>query len=893
MSGPVGKLADPKELHQRIDPVADLPEIVERPVEAGRPVEIDRVILDVPTQFDPREAAGNQELEHPAPDPLQFDNLLGLLPAVGFPHGLLQLERNDPGLLVVRADGTRPQGQRHAGDELAVIGRNLQSLDLHGVGLGAAAELFRHSHRSVGQKIPELALTTSRQPQKPLCPFGIAEPEIACCCTMFDGVGVEGEHAARRYRVDPVIVAEAVQRRDLIEVENLQVGAQQADVLVVEFGFPAFMIQDRDAAVHRTVRTAVCGDSRFVKPLAVDLPGVGVSGLPEVADRQRGDLVAPGQNTRGSLDGPAAFLVDRPDFFQIPRSYSLHPFRVCNRYGLGSPDDDGLESLGAHHRSHAWTAAGAAFQATDHGIEDPVFSTRPDGENPDILSVLGVNPIVGFDGPSAPELIRSQELHPVILDVEAGRRGGLPLDNQNVVTGLPEMLADPRPQISVAVASGQRGLGRHHGLSGVGGRNAGNGTQGHNELVLGTQRIDAGFQLVPENFERESAPADPLFRELLAEGFPAMRLGRQVNPQDVPCPAVHVCPPRGSGTVPVDLLGSGFARRRLADRFAEQAGFLIRRPDRLGKDGAQRTFFHLIDRFGRRTSRRSDHVAQFGRMPFRLLCIEDRTEHRFDNDVVRNVARESEMNGGIDQCLQDQECVCRSGSADGGGHVEILFIVDLNFLAERLKNHTRLFPLCIVHVRRRRPYGQTLADLRRRVRHRAHDRLVGKPIRQGGNPSAGDDRQDQLIGTQHPFELGQNSRKDLRFDGQNHHISLLHGAAIVGCGADGVALLNASSAFFVGFAHDHAVRSNGLVPEQSLNHRLPHHTAADKRDRAQSDFSHRSYSSRNEIRFFAEPDVNPVRPILHAHPLLDRYPERKNALGRAEYMKTTLVCQDN
>ena len=144
-------------------------------------------------------------------------------------------------------------------------------------------------------------------------------------------------------------------------------------------------------------------------------------------------------------------------------------------------------------------------------------------------------------------------------------------------------------------------------------------------------------------------------------------------------------------------------------RVVERTEFIL--PEDLGD---------LIDRFGRRTSRRSDHVAQFGRMPFRLLCIEDRTEHRFDNDVVRNVARESEMNGGIDQCLQDQECVCRSGSADGGGHVEILFIVDLNFLAERLKNHTRLFPLCIVHVRRRRPYGQTLADLRRRGREVVH-----------------------------------------------------------------------------------------------------------------------------------------------------------------------------
>ena len=157
------------------------------------------------------------------------------------------------------------EGQGLAGDELAVVGGHFEPLDLHRVGFGAVAEGAGHPQGAVGEEVPQRPLAAGRQPQELLGRSASPNRKSPGRGAVLDGVGVEAEGAAGRHRVEAVVVAEVVQRADLVEVEDLEVRAEEADVLVVELGLVAFVVVDRDAAAHRAVRTAVGGDPGLVR----------------------------------------------------------------------------------------------------------------------------------------------------------------------------------------------------------------------------------------------------------------------------------------------------------------------------------------------------------------------------------------------------------------------------------------------------------------------------------------------------------------------------------------------------------------------------------------------------------------------------------------------------
>ena len=66
---------------------------------------------------------------------------------------------------------------------------------------------------------------------------------------------------------------------------------------------------------------------------------------------------------------------------------------------------------------------------------------------------------------------------------------------------------------------------------------------------------------------------------------------------------------------------------------------------------------------------------------------------RLDDQVVGDVAREAEVDRGVDERLHDQEDVGRAGAADGGGHRHELLVVDLQ-LAPRLPSRTLACSRC-------------------------------------------------------------------------------------------------------------------------------------------------------------------------------------------------------
>ena len=82
---------------------------------------------------------------------------------------------------------------------------------------------------------------------------------------------------------------------------------------------------------------------------------------------------------------------------------------------------------------------------------------------------------------------------------------------------------------------------------------------------------------------------------------------------------------------------------------------------------------------------RGHHVAQLGRVHPGLLREERRALERLDDEVVGHVAREAEVDRGVDERLHDEEDVGRAGAADRGGHRDHLLVVDLELDAERAR----------------------------------------------------------------------------------------------------------------------------------------------------------------------------------------------------------------
>jgi len=97
------------------------------------------------------------------------------------------------------------------------------------------------------------------------------------------------------------------------------------------------------------------------------------------------------------------------------------------------------------------------------------------------------------------------------------RESGIAVKDVSEHTGFPEMLGNTGAKVPVSVKAGQGRLCCNNRLARVGCRNAGNRTQGDNELVIRTERIDTGLKLVEKDFHGKAPPTDPLLGKCFAE----------------------------------------------------------------------------------------------------------------------------------------------------------------------------------------------------------------------------------------------------------------------------------------------------------------------------------------------------------------------------------------
>ena len=188
------------------------------------------------------------------------------------------------------------------------------------------------------------------------------------------------------------------------------------------------------------------------------------------------------------------------------------------------------------------------------------------------------------------------------------------------------------------------------------------------------------------------------------------------------------------------------------------------------------------------------------------------------------------MHAGIDERLHQQEDIRRSGARERGGHVEVRLVLDHELLAEGGEDLFRPFALRGRHRRRRVPRGHAHPDLRRRVRHRAHDRGVREPGLERAHRRARDDREHELLRGQLPVELLHHRRQHLRLHRENDDSGIPRRVGVGGERRDRELLRELRAALAARAGDGHVRRRDDVAVEDRADHRLAHHATAEERD---------------------------------------------------------------
>ncbi len=229
---------------------------------------------------------------------------------------------------------------------------------------------------------------------------------------------------------------------------------------------------------------------------------------------------------------------------------------------------------------------------------------------------------------------------------------------------------------------------------------------------------------------------------------------------------------------------------------------------------------------------RGDHVAQLGGVQAARLGEERAALERLDDQVVGDVAREAEVDGGVDQRFHDQEDVGRAGAADGGGHGDQLLVVDLHLLAQRAEQYLRLLSLRLGDLGRGVPDGHAPTELRRRVGHAAHDLAVAQSVGQRLRAGAGDDADHELPLAQAAGQLASDPAQHLRLDRQHDDIGVFDRRRVLLDGTHTVRAHQLVAPLEARVAGDDLLGADELGAQQAGDHGFGHDARADGRDGA-------------------------------------------------------------
>ncbi len=201
---------------------------------------------------------------------------------------------------------------------------------------------------------------------------------------------------------------------------------------------------------------------------------------------------------------------------------------------LPAPDADGLELLAAPHGARAAAAVDAVAVVGDVGVEDEVLSRRADAQNPGRVPRPrdGGQLVVRLGDGLAPEPVGRQKLGFPRRDVEHDRARRGALDDQGVVTGRLEGRPPSAAGVRGPQDARQRRLEDHVAAAGGRGIGADEGRGGHDEGVVGAERVAGRVDGVVEEARGQAPAAEVVEGVFGVEGHGPDLSAREVGDED-------------------------------------------------------------------------------------------------------------------------------------------------------------------------------------------------------------------------------------------------------------------------------------------------------------------------------------------------------------------------
>ncbi len=248
--------------------------------------------------------------------------------------------------------------------------------------------------------------------------------------------------------------------------------------------------------------------------------------------------------------GKGAHLVGPGHRVAGPGGGQLPAFRACGDFRHGVPggrreggqipdlhqpsalDGDALEILGPHHRARAAPARLPVVLAADQREPDPVFPGGADGDRAGFRRVqLRLHRFVGGQRTLAPQASGLPERHLVIGDGEVDGRLASPEDQQAVVSGVFDLLAEASAEEGIQVGAGGGGFGDHAGPH-ARGRGSREGAGQEHQRIFRREGVHAGRGQIEEQLGPEALSADEIPFQPIRNGDGPARPKTQVHGQE-------------------------------------------------------------------------------------------------------------------------------------------------------------------------------------------------------------------------------------------------------------------------------------------------------------------------------------------------------------------------